>query len=111
MIVREPRAAVPMPSSPFAAARVGALLDAVAAEHADRETNEAPVAYVILRDGAAPGEEELRGFCHGRIASFKLSRAMRPVDDVPPTPGPHNDKAQKGKLREHALAEFGLVPS
>ena len=74
----------------------------------DPETNEAPVAYVILRAGARLGEEELHGFCRGRIASFKIPRAVRFVDDVPRTPGPHGDKVQKGKLREQALAELGL---
>jgi acyl-CoA synthetase (AMP-forming)/AMP-acid ligase II len=77
----------------------------------DAETNEAPVAYVILRPGAGLGEDELRGFCRGRIASFKIPRAVRFVGDVPRTPGPHGDKVQKGKLREQALAELGLVPS
>lgn len=76
----------------------------------DPETNEAPVAYVILRGGTVLGEDELRGFCRGRIASFKIPRAVRFVDDVPRTPGPHGDKVQKGKLREQALAELGLVP-
>jgi fatty-acyl-CoA synthase len=75
----------------------------------DAETNEAPVAYVILRRGAALGEDELRGYCRGRIASFKIPRAVRFVNDVPRTPGPHGDKVQKGKLREQALMELGLA--
>ena len=74
----------------------------------DPATNEAPVAYVILRPDARLAEEELRGFCRGRIASFKIPRVVRFVADVPRTPGPHGDKVQKGKLREQALAELGL---
>jgi len=77
----------------------------------DPETNEAPVAYVILRPAAQLGEDELRAFCRGRIASFKIPRAIRFVDDVPRTPGPHGDKVQKGKLREQALCELGLSRS
>ena len=77
----------------------------------DPETNEAPVAYVILRPAARLGEDELRAFCRGRIASFKIPRAVRFVDDVPRTPGPHGDKVQKGKLREQALARAGIRPA
>jgi acyl-CoA synthetase (AMP-forming)/AMP-acid ligase II len=74
----------------------------------DPETNEAPVAYVILHSGAGLSADALRAFCRGRIASFKIPRAIRFVDDVPRTPGPHGDKAKKGKLREQALAELPL---
>ena len=69
------------------------------------------MAYVILRPAAHLGEDELRAFCRGRIASFKIPRAIRFVDDVPRTPGPHGDKVQKGKLRELALCELGLSRS
>ncbi len=73
----------------------------------DADSNEAPVAYVILRPDARLAEEELRAFCRGRIASYKIPRAVRFVADVPRTPGPHGDKVQKGKLREQALTELG----
>jgi fatty-acyl-CoA synthase len=69
------------------------------------------VAYVILRAGARRGEDELRAFCRGRIASFKIPRAVRFVDDVPRTQGPHGDKVQKGKLREQAIAELAISRS
>ncbi len=71
----------------------------------DPRTNEAAVAYVILKPGARATEEELREFCRGRIASFKIPRAVRFVSDVPRTPGPHGDKVQRGRLREMALRE------
>jgi fatty-acyl-CoA synthase len=74
----------------------------------DADTNEAPVAYVILRPDARLGEDELRAFCRGRIASCKIPRAVRFVADVPRTPGPHGDKVQKGKLRDQALSELGI---
>jgi len=73
----------------------------------DPKTNEAPVAYVIRKPGAALTEDELRAWCHGKIASFKIPRAVRFVDDVPRTPSPHGDKVQRVKLREQALKEFG----
>jgi fatty-acyl-CoA synthase len=75
----------------------------------DPRRNEAPVAYVIARAGAAqPTEEELQAFCRGRIASFKVPRAIRVVADVPRTPGPHGDKVQRGRLREQAMRDLGL---
>jgi len=62
---------------------------------------------VIRKPGAALTEDELRAWCHGKIASFKIPRAVRFVDDVPRTPSPHGDKVQRVKLRERALKEFG----
>src|SRR5205085_1387240 len=59
----------------------------------DADTNEAPVAYVIARPHARLGEEELRAFCRGKIASYKIPRIIRFVADVPRTPSPHGDPA------------------
>jgi len=71
----------------------------------DARTNEAAVAYVIPRPGAAVTEDELIAYCRGRIASFKVPRHVRVVADVPRTPSPHGDKVQKARLREMFLAE------
>jgi fatty-acyl-CoA synthase len=76
----------------------------------DPTTNEAPVAYVIVKDGETLTEREVRAFCRGRIASFKIPKAVRFVRDVPRTPSPHGDKVQRVKLREQALADLGLAP-
>jgi acyl-CoA synthetase (AMP-forming)/AMP-acid ligase II len=72
----------------------------------DPEMNEVPVAYVILRPEARPSEDELRAFCRGKIASYKIPRHIRFVADVPRTPSPHGDKVQRVKLRERARQEF-----
>ncbi len=72
----------------------------------DAKTNEAAVAYVIAREGATLTEQELRAFCRGKIASFKIPRAVKFVKDVPRTPGPHGDKVQRGKLKEQARHDF-----
>ena len=73
----------------------------------DPKLNEAPVAYVILNEGARLTEEALRAFCRGKIASYKIPVAVRFTKDVPRTPGSHGDKVQRGKLREQALRDFG----
>jgi len=72
----------------------------------DPVANEAPVAYVILKPGARVGEAELRDFCHGRIASYKIPKAVRFVTDVPRTPSPHGEKVQRVRLREQAVKDF-----
>jgi fatty-acyl-CoA synthase len=77
----------------------------------DPVANEAPVAYVIRRPGARVSEAELRAWCRGKIASFKIPRGVRFVDDVPRTPSPHGDKVQRVKLREMAAADFAVPGS
>ncbi len=72
----------------------------------DPKLNEAPVAYVIPKEGARPTEDALRAFCRGKIASYKIPVAVRFVTDVPRTASPHGDKVQRVKLREQALRDF-----
>jgi fatty-acyl-CoA synthase len=72
----------------------------------DPRAGEVPVAYVILKDGARLEEPDLLAFCRGKIAAYKIPRGVRFVADVPRTPGPHGDKAQRGRLREMAREEF-----
>jgi len=71
----------------------------------DPKLNEAPVAYVIAAEGSRLTGDELRAFCRGKIASYKIPIVVRFVKDVPRTPGPHGDKVQRAKLREQALRE------
>jgi len=77
----------------------------------DPKMNEAAVAYVIAKPGERVTEAEIVGHCKGKIASYKVPRHVRVVDDVPRTHGPHGDKVQKAKLRELYLAESGLAES
>jgi fatty-acyl-CoA synthase len=67
--------------------------------------NEAAVAYVIPKQGQHITEAEIVAHCKGKIASYKVPRHVRVVDDVPRSHGPHGDKVQKDKLRELFLAE------
>lgn len=47
----------------------------------DQRLDEVPVAFIELRPGQSATEEELIGFCQGRIASYKVPRAVFFVND------------------------------
>jgi acyl-CoA synthetase (AMP-forming)/AMP-acid ligase II len=69
----------------------------------DPRFGELPVAYVVPRAGVTPTEAEVVAHCQGRLASYKVPRHVFVVPDVPRTPGPHGDKVQRARLREHAI--------
>jgi fatty-acyl-CoA synthase len=54
-------------------------------------------ASVKLKPGVTSTEEELKNFCHGKIARFKVPRHFRFVNEFPMTA---SGKIQKFKLRE-----------
>jgi fatty-acyl-CoA synthase len=60
-------------------------------------------AFIILKPGAALTEDEVRDFCHGRIAWHKIPRFFAFVDGFPLTA---SGKIQKYRLREEARARF-----
>ncbi|MDR1980213.1 MAG: AMP-binding protein [Tannerellaceae bacterium] len=68
-------------------------------------------AFIILHDGVALTEEEVKDFCRGQIARHKIPRYIFFVDHFPLT---GSGKVQKFKLRElslELLAEKGIVPA
>jgi fatty-acyl-CoA synthase len=71
----------------------------------DDRYGEELMAWVQLREEAVCSEEDLREFCQGRIAHYKVPRYVRFTDDYPMTV---TGKIQKFKLRERAVAELGL---
>jgi len=71
----------------------------------DAKYGEEVAAFVILKEGQTATEEELREFCTGRIARFKIPRYFRFVDAYPMTA---SGKIQKFKLREEAVEALGL---
>ncbi|MDX6513020.1 MAG: fatty-acyl-CoA synthase, partial [Gaiellaceae bacterium] len=71
----------------------------------DERYGEAVCAWIVLRDGERLDEDELRDFCDGRIARFKIPRHVRFVDGFPLTV---TGKVQKFKMRELEIAERGL---
>jgi acyl-CoA synthetase (AMP-forming)/AMP-acid ligase II len=62
----------------------------------DARLAEVPVAFVELVPGASVSEQELIAFCTGRIASFKVPRAIRFVTEWPMSA----TKIRKSKLHE-----------
>lgn len=54
-------------------------------------------AAVRLKAGATTTEEELRNFCQGKVARFKIPKSVRFVNDFPMTA---SGKIQKFRLRE-----------
>jgi fatty-acyl-CoA synthase len=72
----------------------------------DERYGEVVCAWVIVKDGRELDEEELRQFCHGRIARFKVPAYVRFVDSFPMTV---TGKVQKYRMRELEIAERGLV--
>jgi fatty-acyl-CoA synthase len=62
-------------------------------------------AWVRLKPGAQLTEAEVREFCKGRIAHYKVPRYVVFVDEYPTTV---TGKVQKFKLREMGIERFGL---
>jgi fatty-acyl-CoA synthase len=71
----------------------------------DARYGEELCAAVILREGASLTADELRRFCEGQIAHYKIPRYVRIVDGFPTTV---TGKVQKYILRAETAAELGL---
>ena len=63
------------------------------------------VAWVRLRPGVEATEEEIREFCQGQIAYYKIPEHVRFVDEFPAT---LSGKIQKYKIREFEIEARGL---
>jgi fatty-acyl-CoA synthase len=71
----------------------------------DEKYGEELCAWVRLKEGETVDGEELRAWCKGRIATFKIPRYWRFVDEFPMTV---TGKVQKFKMRETSVTELGL---
>jgi fatty-acyl-CoA synthase len=71
----------------------------------DERYGEELMAWVIPRAGAEPTDEEIKDFCRGQIAHFKIPRYVKFVESFPMTV---TGKVQKFKMREAAIEELGL---
>ncbi|HUC71577.1 MAG TPA: AMP-binding protein [Stellaceae bacterium] len=71
----------------------------------DRHYGEELCAWVRLHDGETATAEDIRAFCQGQIAHYKIPRYVRFVDAFPMTV---TGKVQKFRMREETIAELGL---
>jgi fatty-acyl-CoA synthase len=71
----------------------------------DVKYGEELMAWVKVREGAALTEDDLKEFCKGRIAHYKVPRYIKFTDEFPMTV---TGKIQKFKMREQAVEELGL---
>ena len=72
----------------------------------DRRLGEIPMAWVKLNNGYQATEEEIREFCRGKIAYFKVPQYVRFVDGFPMTV---TKKVQKFLMREQEMRERGIT--
>ncbi len=63
-------------------------------------------AWIMLAAGEACDEEEIRVFCRGRVAHYKVPRYVRFVDEFPLTV---SGKVQKFIIRERMIQELSLA--
>ena len=71
----------------------------------DARYGEEVMAWVILHPGQEATGEELRAYCDGKIAYFKIPRYWRFVESFPMTV---TGKIQKFKMRESVIEELNL---
>ena len=71
----------------------------------DKKYGEEVCAWIRLRPGHATTEDEIRDFCRGQIATYKIPRYVRFVTEFPMTV---TGKVQKFRMREQMVTELGL---
>jgi len=80
------------------------VLDVAVVGYPDPRLGEVPVAYVLVEPGSTVAEADLLDHLRGRVASFKVPRHVRLVDELPMTP---TGKVRKVELRARAIDELG----
>jgi fatty-acyl-CoA synthase len=71
----------------------------------DEKNGEELCAWIVLRQGEYMTEEDVREFCQGQIAHYKIPRYVRFVDDMPLTV---TGKVQKFVMREEMIRSMSL---
>ena len=82
-----------------------AIVDVQVVGVPDVKYGEELCAWVKLRPGSALSAEDVREFCTGKIAHYKIPRYVRITEEFPMTV---TGKVQKFKMRETSVAELGL---
>jgi fatty-acyl-CoA synthase len=71
----------------------------------DKKYGEELMAWIKLKIGTSSTAEEIKAFCDGKIARFKIPKYMKFVDEFPMTV---SGKIQKYKMRDISIKELGL---
>ncbi|TCW81085.1 AMP-binding protein [Burkholderia sp. SRS-46] len=71
----------------------------------DAKYGEEVCAWIVLRAGEQMSEDDLRAFCNGQIAHYKIPRYIRFVDELPMTV---TGKVQKFIMRQRMIDELKL---
>jgi fatty-acyl-CoA synthase len=71
----------------------------------DERYGEQLMAWIVPKEGVSLTEDDVREFCRGRIAHYKVPRYVKFVDSFPMTV---TGKVQKFRMRELAIEELGL---
>jgi fatty-acyl-CoA synthase len=71
----------------------------------DERFVEEVMAWVMLKPGETADEEEIREFCKGKIAHYKIPRYVKMASEFPMTV---TGKIQKYRMREMAIEELSL---
>ncbi|HDR8858912.1 TPA: AMP-binding protein [Burkholderia territorii] len=72
----------------------------------DAKYGEELCAWIVLRAGEQMTEDDVRAFCNGQIAHYKIPRYIRFVDELPMTV---TGKVQKFVMRERMIEELKLA--
>ena len=71
----------------------------------DKKLGEVVCAWLVLNDGASQTPEDIRTFCQGKIAHYKVPLHVRFKSDLPMTV---TGKPQKFVMRDAMLQELGI---
>lgn len=72
----------------------------------DPRMGEEVATWIVLKKGESLTEEDLKGFCRGQIAHYKIPRYVKFVTELPMTV---TGKPQKFIMRDAMIEELGLV--
>jgi fatty-acyl-CoA synthase len=72
----------------------------------DDKYGEELMVWVKVRSGASLDDDDLRSFCKGKIAHYKVPRYVKFVDEFPMTV---TGKVRKVEMREISIGELGLA--
>ncbi|MDA0824043.1 MAG: AMP-binding protein [Proteobacteria bacterium] len=72
----------------------------------DKKFGEQVAAWIKLREGQSPSEDDIRNYCREQIAHYKVPAYIRFVDEFPMTV---TGKIQKFMMRDKMIEDLGLI--